>query len=355
MLKSCFKKYWLIIVLFALYQLALYYFKINDKNPLPYINFLFYFSTFLLIRENLPLTQLDKNIVYLFFFFYGYLSVFLSLLLLARTTHYVDFIGFVYGDVGIKFFILNISIYIALNSFKLNENNHHLKLVFSIVLTAMVVGINYFQYLKNPFVLAEAGMWSDYSVRNYVSIVLSIIALLVFWYRYYQKYLVVTEYLNSVIFLFTLSNIIEALHFVAYQNKFQVFIYGQIFNFCLNVLVVVIWYLRLVYLHSDISAENERYLMNFQVLNGIVAKPKQSFLSRIISFVSIHYLTAGILTIMLLIVGLYLINKITFYILLNTVFILFAVFLALFFSFSSIKRDWHNQVGFLFKKGDKFK
>jgi hypothetical protein len=46
---------------------------------------------------------------------------------------------------------------------------------------------------------------------------------------------------------------------------------------------------------------------------------------------------------------LFLIKKITFFLLLNTFFILLIISLALFFSFRSVKRDWQNQIGFFLK------
>ncbi len=180
--------------------------------------------------------------------------------------------------------------------------------------------------------------------------VLSILSLLVFWYRYYQKKIVLSEYLNVVIFIFMLSNIVETLHFVAFQLQFKIFIYGQIFNYILNLAMLYFWYVRWKYLESDLAKENERYLENFQYLNGLVSKPKVSTLKKVISFVSFNYiLSLGFFGIIFSI-GLFLIKKITFYLLLNTIFILITVLLALFFSFTSIKREWQNQIGVLFKK-----
>lgn len=202
-------------------------------------------------------------------------------------------------------------------------------------------------------VLPENKLWGDYAVRNYIAVVLPIFALLIFWYRYYQKYFVVTEYLNTVIFIFTLSNIVETMHFIAFQWNAQVWYYGQIFYIVLNSLMLIVWYARLLYLNSDISTENERYLMNFQYLNGFVSKPKPGLVNRIVPFFSLTSLAAVFVRLTLILLGLYVINKITFYLMLNTVFIVFAVALALFFSFSSIKRDWQNQVGIFFTKNKK--
>jgi hypothetical protein len=112
---------------------------------------------------------------------------------------------------------------------------------------------------------------------------------------------------------------------------------------------MILWYARWVYLNSDISQENERYLMNFQYLNGIVSKPHQTFIQIMIRKISSNTAIAILLGIVFLSLILYLIKKITFFLLLNTIFIMFIVILALFFSFRSVKRDWQNQVGFFLK------
>ncbi|MFZ0389703.1 MAG: hypothetical protein WAN36_04515, partial [Calditrichia bacterium] len=112
-------------------------------------------------------------------------------------------------------------------------------------------------------------------------------------------------------------------------------------------------YMRLQYLKSDISKENERYLMNFQYLNGLISKPRKSMVQKFLPKISFQYFFAILFTIILILCVLFFIKKITFYLLLNTIVILLAVIFAVFYSFSSIKRDWQNQFGFFLKKEKK--
>ena len=349
MINKILQKFWFPIVVFSMYVVIMFVLRLNDRSPLPYINIVIYFFILLVIKENISKSHLNKNIVQHFYYLFLYLALFTSFPIVFRPVESWNFIVYVYFEVLLKLFILSISISIALASFSnLIQKDSH-KWVVSILLGAVVVLINFFPFLKNPLILDTGTHWPIWQVRNYVTMVLSIFALLIFWFRYYQKYFVVSEYLNLVIFLFTLSNVIEALHFVAYQHQLRVFINGQIISFVLNILLLTVWYFRLLYLNTDISKENERYLKNFKYLNGLVSKPKPSFFEKIIPFISIH-LIAGILILgVSLIIALYLINKITFYLLLNTAFILITVILALFFSFSSIRRDWQNAVGILFR------
>ncbi len=350
MIKNLLKKHSILLLVFFSYVSFLFVYQLNEDSILPYVNLILYFFIFILIKESLPLTKLDRKLVLLFFCFFAYLSIFMSVPILLRPLDPINFYAYVYFEVILKFLILLISIYVALYSIKFWIKSDRQRFWLTFALSLLITFINYFKFLVNPLTLYDANNWTVYAVRNYTIVVISLIALLIFWYRYYQKYIVVSEYLNLIIFIFTLSNIIEALHFLAFQHEFQIFIYGQVFSLGLNILMVNLWYFRLAYLNSDISIENERYLQNFQYLNGFVSKPKKSILAKVVPFFSVHYFTATLAGILVIISGLYLINKITFYLLLNTGFILLAVALALFFSFSSIKREWQSQVGILFKK-----
>ena len=310
MMKIFLRKYWFVITIFITYQCFLYLNRINLDNPIGYINFILYFITFLIIRETLSWTKLNKTLVFLFYYFYGYLSIFMSLAVLTRNNPRIDLFFYVYVDCGLRLFILMISFYVALNSFKFWHRNEKHTILWSVLLAVLVLVVNYFKYLIHPLSLSNETLWADYAVRNYVTTVLSIFAMLIFWYRYYQKYFVVSEYLNIILFILTLSNIVEALHFVAFQYSKQIWYYGQIFNFLLNLLMLLVWYGRLIYLESDISIENERYLANFQFLNGFVSKPKKSMIVSIIPLVSLRYVIAIIFSAALILLGLFLINNI---------------------------------------------
>ncbi|GAB4379463.1 MAG: hypothetical protein Kow0042_28900 [Calditrichia bacterium] len=350
MITNILKKHGFILASFFIYVSSLYILRLNDDSPLPYINLLLYFFIYLVIKETLLKTDLNRDIITLFYYLFLYLALFTSLPILFRMVDYWNFIVYVYFEVFLKLFIFFISINIVLMSFRSFLMKAKQRILFALTLSLVIIGFNYNEFIVNPLILMiDDTNWTIWQVRNYVTMVLTIILLLIFWYRYYQKYFVTTEYLNLIIFLFTVSNIIEALHFVAFQHNFKIFINGQMFSFVLNCLILGVWYSRLIYLNKDISQENERYLKNFQYLNGLISKPKPSLFTKVSSKFSIAFISGLIFSGIILILILYLIKKVTFYLLLNTVFILIAVVFALFFSFSSIKRDWQNSVGMLFR------
>jgi hypothetical protein len=179
--------------------------------------------------------------------------------------------------------------------------------------------------------------------------VIVIFVLLIFWFQHYNKSVVLSEYLNSIIFLFTLSNLIEPLHYIALQWNIENWIRAQAFSLVLNILLMFFWYARLVYLNSEIAAENERYLMNYQYLGGFVSKPRKSYLQMFTNKVTTNSVFSILLGLGFLSLILFVIKKITLFLLLNTAFILIVVILALFFGIRSIKRDWQNQIGLFIK------
>jgi hypothetical protein len=349
MLKNILKKYWIFIFIFIFFHAYSFVLGLNDESLLPYLNFIIYFLTFILIRETISKTALNKNIVYLFYLLFGYLSIVLPLSILFRPSEFWMWVCYTYTHIALPLFIFIISIYLTLFSYQKWLNNNY-KLLFACLLGCLVIGLNYSEFILDPLALSQEVNWSSFAVSNYSTMAISIIALLIFWIRYYQKYFVVSEYLNLVIFLFTLSNLAEALHFVSLQHEFKIFIDGQAISLILNTTMFIVWYMRLSYLYKEISLQNERFLKNFQFLNGLVSKPKKSFLNNLYISSAIPILFGSITVIILLILALYFINQITFYLFENTVFILIAVIFAIYYSLRSIKRDWHNQIGFLFMK-----
>ncbi len=341
------KKYWFLSLVFLVYQILLFVNKMNGSNPLPYLNFIIYFMTFIIINETLKFSIFNKIISILFYLLYGYLAIFMSLSILARNIEgYYNSIYIIF-EITLRLLILLISLYLFLYSLKFLRSEKFI-VVLSLIISILIIILNYYNYIFKPVTISSK-IWEDWVVRNYVSIVLSIIFLLVFWYRYYIKSFVVSESLNLIIFLFTLSNMIEALHFVAFQWDNETWFKGQLFNFFVNILMLGFWYTRLCYLNSEIAVENERYLMNFQFLNGIIAKPRRSIISNTLPNFSTRAVIGVSFGLIFILLILYFIEKITLYLLLNTIFILFIAMLALYFSISSLRRDWQTQIDILLK------
>lgn len=353
MIKNLLKKYLISTVLFTIFLLLLYYKDLNKTNIIPYINFLCYFITFLLINENLKYSKFNKYIDKLFYYLYGYLSIICSLLVITSKTKNLYNVVYLYNELILNLFMLTIPIYLILYSINnLNLTNER-KITYSFIISLMILMVNHFQQIFDPPLFFQSDEWKNWIFKDYITNVISIFFLLIFWIRCYFKIVVLSEYLLMIIFLFTLLNMVETLNYIAFQWNLETWFKIQILTFFINILMIGLWYRRLVYLNSDIANENERYLMNFQYLNGIVSKPRKTWFSQLFSKFPLYstLVIIGGLTIGLVV--LYLIKKISFYLLLNTIFILLIILLALFFSFSSIKRDWNDQFDMFLKKNKK--
>lgn len=347
MLFNVVKKNSAYLILFACYLLVLYQYKVNEGLLVPYINLFLYFSIYLLIKETLPKTELNRELVVQFMILYFYLSIFTVLPIAVRNMDHWNFVAYVYFEIILKFLIFSLALSIAIMSVRHRIHSRIRQTALVFLISIVLTGFNYSEFIWNPELLAEsAESWSNWQVHNYVTMVGAILLLLVFWYRYYLKRCVVSEYLNLAIFIFTLSNISEAIHFVAFQNNIEIFISGQTINLILNIIVLVVWYIRLTYLNKPIAMENERYLKNFHYLNGLVPKPTESIFLRLSPVYS--FILMAVFGIIALVVILFLINKITLYLMMNSVLVLIAVLLALYLGFSSIKREWNNSMGMLF-------
>ena len=139
MLNLFLRKYWLLLLLFITYHFLLFLNKINLDNPISYFNFIIYFITFLLIQENIAKSRFNKTIVYLFYYFYGYLSIIMSLGVLTRNIEIYSYVFYLYLDIVLKLLILTISIYLVFYSFKFWQKKTNLKILWAIIFATFVL------------------------------------------------------------------------------------------------------------------------------------------------------------------------------------------------------------------------
>ena len=344
------KKYSIAIFLYVTFLVLLYLSHLFDTWLTP-VNFFIYFLSFLLICENFKKSELNKVLIFLFKTLYFYTSIILLIASAFRIlgNKNLSFFTYTYSDIMLSLILLTLSAYLLLYSLNLKFNDKYSIFYISLFLSILIIVVYYSPFLRNPESVSYNQHWYDYARKNYIIKLFIISSLIVFWYRYYQKYFVLSEYLNTIIFLFMLSNILEGLHYIAFQRKFQIFVYSQYLALSFNLFFMIFWYLRLVYLNKDISKKNEKYLANFQYLGALVSKPKHSGWQRIVARLPINKVSLLVILIVGTIFFLYFVRFINLYLMLNTIFIVVLTFFAIFFSFSSIKRNWNQQMGFIFK------
>ena len=343
-------KYSILVFLYSIFLAFLYWEKLFVTYLSP-LNFFIYFLSFILICENYRRTNFNKNIILVFKTFYFYTSTILPISLLFRFAKVkgITFFSYTYFDIFLSFLLLVVTFFLLLYSFHSYLKSEKNLLLISIGLSFLFVLLYYQKFLILPDSVSIYKDWAVYVRKNYIVKLIIISSFLIFWYRSFQKYFVISEYLNAIIFLFMLSNILEGLQYIAFQLKLEIFVYSQYLALSFNILFMVFWYLRLVYLNKDISKKNEKYLANFQYLGALVSKPKHSRWQRMVARLPINKVSLVVILIVGTIFFLYFVRFINLYLMLNTIFIVVLTFFAIFFSFSSIKRNWNQQMGFIFK------
>ena len=342
---SILKKYRLLI---AVYLTALFFFFLKgDRFLLTHFYLLLYLFTYIFIRENYYRSRYNRDIVLLFKIFYFYLTFVLltnSLFKIVGNTR-LSYLVYFYCDMGLTFFILFISLYLLFYALNLTRYYGYRKIILLALAVSLIFVIVNFLPLLIPSHHSLNEIWPIYSKKVYYFKILSIFSLLIFWLFYYNKFIALSEYLNLVVFLFMLSNVLDALYYIGIYFKFSIFRYSQFFTLITNVLFIFVWYQRLRYLQTDLARENERYLENFLYLNGLVRKPKESFMKYILSFIPLNIVFFSLLGLMGVIFLFYITNRntVNFYVMLNLVLIILSIMMALLFSFLSIKRDWQRQ------------
>lgn len=337
------------IILFILFLLILICERSYNINPISYLNNILYFLTFIIIKDLLNITKLNKELNIFFLLFYGYIAVISPIISIIPLFNNNEFFEYFLMLFLLRIIILWIILYLLFYSFNLFKNCELIRIVFSFILVVFFTYILNHKFLSSPLSLKNVIVWDEWRNRNDLLMIISIILLGIFWYRYYLRKVIFSEYLNSIIFVFTLINIIEPIHLIAERWNVDNYFKGQMVSLVLNASMLILWYARWVYLNSEASIENERYLMNYHYLSGLVSKPHKGFLSNISAKSTTNVILISFLGIIAVSIFLFVLKKLTFFLFLNSLFITLIVLLALFFSISSIKRDWQNQIKIFLK------
>jgi len=338
------------LISFIFFLLILLYEKAYNLNPLSYLNNILYFLTLLIIKDLLNITKLNKEINLVFFLFYVYIAILSPIMSIIPLFNKNEFFEYFLMLFFLRIIILWIIIYLLFYSFNLFKNYELIKIGYSLILVAFFAFILNHKFFLSPSLLENEIIWEEWRKKNDILMIISILLLGVFWYRYYFNKVIFSEYLSSILFIFTLINILEPIHIIAERWNVDNYFKGQMVSLVLNACMLILWYARWVYLNSESSIENERYLMNYHYLSGLVSKPHKGFLSNIAAKSTANVILISFLGIIAVSIFLFVLKKLTIFLFLNSLFITLVVLLALFFSITSIKRDWQNQIKLFMKE-----
>ncbi len=332
---------------------------INGTPFLTLVNIFIFAIEAIIIWYNFKLSRLNKEIIFLFFLFYVFLSFGLGLIFNPLNYKKFDLYAKIYliGDVIITYLILSVSFYLFVYSFIRKKRKIYFYVISSFVISGIIIFLLFYSFFPS-FEQAKSQLGALYAERSYYVKVLSIFLLLIFWLSYYRKNFSLSEYLNVIIFLFMLYSILDALYYIAGGFfDFNLFMYSLYFSTFINLVSLYFWWKRLHYLYSPEAIENERYLENYEYLKGLIKKPRQSFARRLFAIIPPPFLITFLVVVLLAIGIYYWIFKgfANLFVTLNVVIILFAIFSVIVISLIAIKQDWKNQYKFIKERKNKMK
>ena len=173
--------------------------------------------------------------------------------------------------------------------------------------------------------------------------------LFVFWHKYTSNKIILSEYLSSIVSIYTIFIGIEIFHFFSFQNDLTFHYISQYFYAFLNVITLILWLVRLNYLYSPSSVKNEEYVKNYNVLQGIVSKPRQGILVKFYTNLNKSVVIAVVLLMVFLGAFLFFFNRFQIFIRLNILLLILAVIISLILAIITWHRRWYDTIVFLFK------
>jgi hypothetical protein len=225
-----------------------------------------------------------------------------------------------------------------------------IKFFWPIILTIFITLMNYSpifisgKYLENLEPLF---------IRSYYMHFLNFALLIVFWHQYTQTKLIFSEYLSNIISVYTILIGLEILHSFSYQNDLLFAYFAQFFYALLYLVMIVLLILRLIYLGKPESKENEEYIENYYMLQGIVDKPRKGLLVTFYSNMNKKVIVVSIIIMSFLGFYLFSYNKFDIFIKLNFLILILALVISTILAIVTWYKRWYDAMGFLFKNDKK--
>jgi hypothetical protein len=221
----------------------------------------------------------------------------------------------------------------------------------SILLTLLISSAIY----TPIFIFAEYNLQDLETVfiRSYYISLINISLLVVFWHQYTQTKLIFSEYLSSILSIYTISVGLFVLHAFSYENELLFEYFGQYFELLLYVIFAILWTLRLNYLNKPESVENENYIENYYMLQGFIDKPRKGLMVTFYSGINKTALIIVILVLVFLGIYLFFYDKFEIFIRLNILILILAFIISTILAIATWHKRWYNAMGFLFKKTKK--
>lgn len=319
----------------------------EDQEFIYIANINVFFLITLLCWLNLRYSIINRSILIIFGIWSTIMTLYaLFFLLSSNFSVQFNYLNYHILDIFSITYRLFFTIFIFLWSIKPNQDK--VKIIFyAFISSLMISSSNYLPiFITKEYLESYIPLFSkDYNLQ-----ILNFALLIIFWHQYTQTKVILSEYLSSILSVYTIIVGLEIFHTFSYQNNLIFHYFSQFFMIVLYILIAALLLLRLIYLLSPESKVNEKYIENYELLRGVVNKPRKSL---IIEFYSnINRITIFIFIGVFFFLGGYLLffNKFIVFIKLNVLFLIISVIVSITLAIITWHKRWYDAVGIFFKK-----
>jgi len=337
------------VVFLIILRLALILIPHEEQELIYYVNLNFQFIIACLAWMNYKQSKVNKAIIFIFglyntSYLFNVLFYIFTYSIFSELVNYINYhIAYIYANtyqLFITFFVFFLSLY----PYKENKYYIHISILFTLVISSIlyapifITGDYLTKHLEPVF------------IRSYYLSLINFSLLVVFWHQYTQTKLIFSEYLSSILSIYTVLVGLGILHAFSQANDLIFVLFAQYFDLSLFAIMIILWILRLNYLNKPESVENENYIENYYMLQGFIEKPRKGLLVTFYSGINQTALIIGTVVIIFLGVYLFFYDKFEIFIRLNILILIIALIISTILAIATWHKRWYDAMGFLFKK-----
>jgi hypothetical protein len=336
------------VVFLILLRLAIITIPHDEQELIYYINLNFHFIIACLAWMNYKQSKVNKPIILILSIMYTpyIIIVLFYIFTISIFSDLVVWINYHIAYLYLNTYQLFITLYVfflSLYPYKTNKYYLHASIIFTLVISAIIYSPI---FISGEYIISLEPVF----IRSYYLSLINFSLLIVFWHQYTQTKLIFSEYLSSILSIYTVLIGLGILHAFSFENDLLFEYFAQYFDSILYVIFTILWILRLNYLNKPESLENENYIENYYMLQGFIEKPRKGIL---ITFYSgINKTALIIVTLVVIFLGVYLFfyDKFEIFIRLNILIMIIAFIISTILAIATWHKRWYDAMGFLFRK-----
>ncbi len=332
----------------------------TDAAPVQYFNVSAYFFMFLISLYSLRLAIANRPLVILLLIQFFLLAVMPLILIASRAYSYnLDMLMYRLDSIILSAGSILITTYMFFYAISPSSEKTKSHIFAALFITTFIIVLIYFdvKLFINYEELVDTEFYKSFEViriRNNYIYILNFSFLLFVWYIYNQRQFILSEYLPSILSLHTLMIINEVYHFTNSAEATSNFIEALYFNALINVGFILILIIRLIYLKDPKNIENEKYVLNYDLLKGYIQKPTNSFwYSLLIKLGKQKFYFGSLVLFLIICIPLLFFGDFSSFMRFNIVLMLGFLAIVMIYAIIYTQRKWYHHIGFLINRKEK--